>query len=54
MNGSGFDNFYTGHYFSDQKSARMDFYQRIARQWEYYEPAKRKTKSKGPHQPPGR
>lgn len=45
---SGFDNFYMGHYFSDHQKARIDFYQRIAHQWEYYEPARRKEKDPKP------
>lgn len=39
---SGYNNFMTGHYFSDLKKARVDFYTRIAQAWEHYEPAKKK------------
>lgn len=44
----GFDNFYHGHYFDTHQSARIDFYNRVAQAWEYYEPAKNHGKKPKP------
>ncbi len=45
---SGFNNFYTGHYFQSHQSARIDFYNRIAHAWERFEPAKKLEKKQPP------
>lgn len=38
----GFSSFNNGNYFETKQEAMVDFYQRLAKAWEYYTPARTK------------